>query len=181
VDLFRAHRDAGFPERDDAFWLAVRRAATKHLSGHVPAWELKDAVQDVLEIVCRKRETVKQPEAFAIWLFRVAQRHAIKGLQKSKRDAHQPLPTDPSPETATGLLTRLLRSDQREKLRRRVDELRAIGTELRRTFLLKLDGLTNEEIARLENIDVHTVSTRIARMLAHRSFRRALAELNASA
>ncbi|NJK30977.1 MAG: sigma-70 family RNA polymerase sigma factor [Deltaproteobacteria bacterium] len=179
-ELFAAHYDAGFPDDDTAFFRGVQDAVETFLRSRVSPASFDDAVQEAMIVVVNKRkELTKEGGSFRGWVFTVAQRQALSQGRQQQRRSHEPLPEGSLWARVTGLLTLLGRLEQRAMLREQLETgLRTISTALRRTALLKLDGLDNEEIAALEGITVETVSTRLHRLLHHHAFRRVVAALS---
>lgn len=124
---------------------------------HDPA-EAQDAVQEVFYRVL-KDEVV--PDHFRAWLYRIARNHCLKALRtRKRRPPPAALPADSHmPGTATGPLTRMARTELREKLTDLVAGLSEAHSEVLR--LRYGEDLSRAEIAEVLELPESVVKSRL--------------------
>ncbi|BAJ29309.1 MULTISPECIES: sigma-70 family RNA polymerase sigma factor [Kitasatospora] len=119
-----------------------------------------DAVQEALIAVFRGLPGLRAPEALYGWVRVVAVREAVRVAQRHRPEVAVPdlgeLPSDEDPELSGDV----------------ADVLRRLGPRQRAVLVLRhLEGLDEQQVARLLDVPVGTVRSRLFR--ARESFRRA--------
>jgi RNA polymerase sigma-70 factor (ECF subfamily) len=118
----------------------------------------KDATQDVFVQLLRQWTTDTQPEAVLAWIYRVATNHCLNLLRTARRHREQPLELSPSGNGVTGGVEpqRLVA----QKVLSRFDaETQAVAVGV------FVDGMEQEELARVLGISRRTVSRRLDRFV----------------
>ncbi len=120
--------------------------------------EAEDVVQDVFVKVLRNDAV---PEHFRAWIYKICRNRCLDVLRaRGRRKDDQALLTH-APYTAdlTGQLTRLVREERHEKLRRLLDEMPTAQSEVLR--LRYSEGLSRAEIAEVLDLTESVVKSRI--------------------
>jgi RNA polymerase sigma-70 factor (ECF subfamily) len=160
VELVRA------AQRGDALALAslVDRLApfVGRICGPIALEHGEDAAQEALIAVLRDLPSLREPRALRGWARQIAAREAVRHARAARREAARgteagaaalPAPGDPA-----------LASDVRRVLG-------ALGAEQRAILVLRdLEGLSEQEAARLLEVELGTVKSRLSR--ARAAFRR---------
>jgi RNA polymerase sigma-70 factor (ECF subfamily) len=120
-----------------------------------------DAEDATQEIFCKVLRASDVPDSFRAWLYRIARNHCLNMLRdRARRRAGQALPgEDHLPESLTGNLTRLLRSEQRKRVAQLLAELPAMYSEVLR--LRYAEDLSRAEIAHVLGIPESIVKSRL--------------------
>jgi RNA polymerase sigma-70 factor, ECF subfamily len=149
---FRAFYEAHF----HFAWRVLRRLGARDD-------ELPDLLQEVFLVAHRKLPEFEGRGRVTTWLFSICH-NVLRAARRRRRE--QPLPADPSSESATT-------GASREDVLSARQLLLALPEEQRVVFLLfELEGLSGDEIAETLSIPVGTVRSRLR--LARESFRSAL-------
>jgi RNA polymerase sigma-70 factor (ECF subfamily) len=167
----RAGDRAAFGELIERHQQAVFRVVRNLLPR---AAECEDVAQDVfLSAFARLASFDPSRASFRTWLLTIARNGCLNALKRRR-----PLLTDFSgPESHPADLRHPEEGLERAELFRRLDEaLESLPFEQRTAFVLaELEGLSLEEVGRVENVPVGTVKSRLGR--AREKLRVALADL----
>ena len=137
----------------------------------VPASGIEDAAQDVFLVLHRRRRDFRGTSTVRTWLHgiavNVARRHRERWRRRPLLTAeHEPVATDPSPETRASNRARLAQLDRL---------LGTLSDAQREVFVLsEVAELTAPEIAEILQVKLNTVYSRLR--LARRSLSARLAE-----
>ncbi|WP_330335402.1 RNA polymerase sigma factor [Streptomyces sp. NBC_00536] len=131
------------------------------ICGPVALQDAADAAQEALIAVFRNLGQLKAPAAFLGWVRSIAVREALKYAKQRQRQGPQPADWDEKP----ALEDLQLASDIADVMGRLAPEHRVVLT------LRHIDGLDEQEVARILVVPVGTVRSRLFR--ARRSFRSA--------
>ena len=120
----------------------------------------EDVLQEVFLLICRKLGHLREPELFRSWAYRIANRHALRQLQRERRARGQlaedaeldELPGEPALDPAD------------HELRARLPELIAGLTPASRAVLLLhyTEEMSLREVAAVLDLSVGTVKSRLA-------------------
>lgn len=139
----------------------------------VPERDLADAVQEVFLVVHKKLCVLDAESRVTTWLYAIALRVASDRRRRAS-ERHEVL--GDAPERTTAAPTDSSELAERRALLERT--LAALPLEQRAVFtLFELEGLAGEEIAKLLDVPVATVHSRLR--LAREGFRRAVARARA--
>ncbi|HEX5402236.1 MAG TPA: RNA polymerase sigma factor [Pseudonocardiaceae bacterium] len=128
----------------------------RRLCGPIALGEGADATQESLIVIFRNLGQLREPEALFGWVRTIAVREAVRIAQRRGGHAELPdLPAPGDPELATDV----------------ADVLRRLSPRHRAILLLRdVEGMAEEEAARLLTVPVGTAKSRLAR--ARRHFRK---------
>lgn len=149
----------GDPEAGALLEKLYRTALIRFCWGYLGRVEdAEDAVQD---ITCKVLSSTSVPDVFRPWLYRTARNHCLNLLRQRgrQRDGGE-LPTGSQlREMLTGQLTRLVRSEQQE----RVDELvRRLPENQQEVLRLRyIEGLSRGEIAEVLETPEAVIKSRL--------------------
>jgi len=126
----------------------------------------EDVVQDVWLTVLRKLGSLEEPLAFRTWLYRIAHNRAVSRLRKMSRE----VPLEDAAEEELNQMMGTSASEDSEgaesfaqvdavRLNAALDRLS--GPHRRALTLRFLEGLSYEEIAKVEGVGVGTVRSRL--------------------
>ncbi len=120
--------------------------------------EAEDVVQDVFVKVLRNDAV---PDNFRAWIYKICRNRCLDVLRGRgrRRDDQALLTNAPYKAELTGQLTRLVKEERHEKLRRLLDELPPAQTEVLR--LRYTEGLSRAEIAEVLDIAESVVKSRL--------------------
>ena len=131
----------------------------------------EDLCQDVYVRACRKLNSIRNPEAVRIWLFRVARNICRDHHRRSRLVETDPIgsgngiaaePADPAPDLPGS--GRPAPDDFEERLARLKSAVERLPPRLRDVFALRMYGrLTYEDVARTLRIKKGTVMSRLHR------------------
>ena len=127
-----------------------------------PAHHAEDVLQEVWVTVVRKIATLEQPQAFKVWLYRIAHNRAVSRLRRERR--HVPL--DELPEELE-IDPASSQDDDRAPFARFDTQaihsgLERLSTPHREVLTLRfLDELSYEQIAEITGCNLGTVRSRI--------------------
>src|SRR5918997_6578660 len=114
----------------------------------------EDAAQDALIAILRSLRQLREPEALRSWARRIATREAIRTARRQRADAGRP----PEDVAAPG------RPELSVEIR---DQLERLDPEQRAVILLRdLEGLSEQEAARVLDVATGTVKSRLHRARA---------------
>ncbi len=122
----------------------------------------RDESEDVVqEVFCRVLEAGTVPENFRAWIYKICRNRCLDTLRsRGRRRDDGTLPTGSHLDARlTGNLTRLVRNEQWEQLRRLVATLPAEQREV--LHLRYAEGLSRAEIAEVLGIDAKRVKSRL--------------------
>ena len=140
---------------DELYRPSLRRFCQGYLGR---ADEVEDVVQDVF---CRVLSSETIPDKFRAWIYRVARNRCLDVLRgRARRPNNETLLTDVHLESVlTGNLTRLVRKEQRSRLRHL---LAALAPNQREVLSLRYtEGLSRVEIADVLEIPESLVKSRL--------------------
>lgn len=142
--------------------------AARMLSDHS---EAEDVAQETFIKAYRSLDSFRGESLFSTWIYRIATNLCIDRLRKKKRRPQQAYsldePLDPEEEKGTrevpDFSTEPMQNLEREELRRRVREMMAEMPEKQRAVLVMCDmqGMAYEDIARVLNVPIGTVKSRL--------------------
>jgi RNA polymerase sigma factor (sigma-70 family) len=115
--------------------------------------EAEDAAQEALALVFRRLGRLREPEAIRGWARTIAVREAVRSARRRELAG---IPRE-LPETAAHHIDVDLSLDLRRQLARLAPEQRAV------LVLRELEGLSEEEVARLLRVPHGTVKSRLHR------------------
>jgi RNA polymerase sigma-70 factor, ECF subfamily len=148
----------------DALLATVQAPLFRHLAAALgDEHAAEDALQEVLFTISRRLGTLREPQWFRAWAYRIANRTAMRHARRLRRAAEAVDPLDlaelpvdlPEPDFDPELVSSLVAS---------IDTLPPASRVVLR--LHYLDGLTQPEIAEALEISVGTVKSRLAYGLA---------------
>lgn len=130
------------------------------VAGHLGPTDAEDAAQEVFTRVYLGLKGYKGEARLSTWIFRVATNVALtRASKKRRRDPVRPFEEEP-PSSAPPPGEELLAQERREAVRRAVEQL---PEEQRSVVLLRSEGLSFEEVARVLGILRPTAESRMAR------------------
>jgi RNA polymerase sigma-70 factor (ECF subfamily) len=142
--------------------------AARMLSDHS---EAEDVAQETFIKAYRSLDSFRGESLFSTWIYRIATNLCIDRLRKKKRRPQQAYsldePLDHEEEKGTrevpDFSTEPMQNLEREELRRRVREMMAEMPEKQRAVLVMCDmqGMAYEDIARVLNVPIGTVKSRL--------------------
>ena len=120
--------------------------------------EAEDVVQDTFYKVLRSDSV---PDNFRAWVYKICRNRCLDVLRSRgrRRDDQALLTNAPYKAELTGQLTRLVKMERHEKLRRLLDELPPAQHEVLR--LRYTEGLSRSEIAQVLDITESVVKSRL--------------------
>lgn len=147
----------------EAILTAVRAPLFAHIRGILGDGDMaEDVLQETLLTICRKLGTVREPQWFRAWAYRVATREAVRQgrrerfwINAEREELERVVATDPD---------ELFEPELLELLRKELPKLPVASQLVLRMHYL--DELTYVEIAEALEIPVGTVKSRVAYGLA---------------
>lgn len=141
-----------FAELIDNYQRPLRYFITRLLGDPKTA---EDIFQDTWLTVIKKICTLKEPNAFSTWLYRIARNHVYKELKRAK----QLLPLDEYLTVSKNIENNNLPSDDVPKLHRALEKLRP---EYKEVLMLRfLEQMSYQQISQVINCNLGTVKSRI--------------------
>ena len=126
------------------------------ICGPIALDQAADAAQEALILVFRDLRQLREPAALRAWVRRIATREAVRHA----RAARQAAPPEPSPRELPAPDDPALAADVRSVLR-------SLGPEQRVILMLRdLEGLSEDEAARILEVKKGTVKSRLHRARA---------------
>ena len=120
-----------------------------------------DVLQDTLLLVCRRLDSVRQPEWIRAWAYRVATRVALRAIRRTRR--HEPLDLSTLPDESLDEFG----SDDQELMAALPAKLAMLPIGAQVVLRLHyLQSLTQQEVAEALEIPLGTVKSRLAYGLA---------------
>ncbi len=141
--------DAGtFQEKVTAMEKVLYRAALSHLRHPQDA---EDAVQEAIALAWEKRESLRNPDQFSGWLYRILVNQCRQTLRRKKRFSFYPLQEDSAVQ----------QPQESDSVK---EAMEMLPPDIRTLMMLRyLDGYAMRQIAEALGLPLGTVSTRLAR------------------
>lgn len=141
--------DAGtFQKKVTAMEKVLYRVALSHLRQMQDA---EDAVQEAIALAWEKRESLRNPDQFSGWLYRIVVNQCRQTLRRKKRFSFYPLQED----------TAVQQPQESDSVKEAMEKL---PPDIRTLMMLRyLDGYAMWEIAEALGLPLGTVSTRLSR------------------
>lgn len=141
--------DAGtFQEKVTAMENVLYRAALSHLRHPQDA---EDAVQEAIALAWEKRESLRNPDQFSGWLYRILVNQCRQTLRRKKRFSFYPLQEDSAVQ----------QPQESDSVK---EAMEMLPPDIRTLMMLRyLDGYAMRQIAEALGLPLGTVSTRLAR------------------
>jgi RNA polymerase sigma-70 factor (ECF subfamily) len=116
----------------------------------------EDVFQETWLIVIEKIHTLKEPDAFSTWLYRIARNYVYQELKKSKKliELQEDIPAPADEENNISF------SDDVARIHRCLEKLHPLHREV--LMLRFLHGMSYEKISQVINCKLGTVKSRIS-------------------
>jgi RNA polymerase sigma-70 factor (ECF subfamily) len=121
--------------------------------------EAEDLLQDFWLRIHKARATFRPGEPLLPWLYAIARRVRVDRYRKTRGAREHEVPTDQLPEKASGEAARQTTSKMTDLLKSLPDSQREV------LLLLKVSGLSLEEVARATGVSIGSVKQK-----AHRAY-----------
>jgi RNA polymerase sigma factor (sigma-70 family) len=155
--LFRAGSEDAFSVLHDRYRQRLFAYARQMLGGS--RQDAEDAMQDVFLRAYSALRSDGRPVAVRAWLYRVAHNRCIDQIRRSG-----PTPVEVSEEATPDLRDPLAEAEQREELRRLLEDVRRLPVHQRSALVMReLDGLSYAELADALGVSVAAVKSLLVR------------------
>jgi RNA polymerase sigma-70 factor (ECF subfamily) len=144
----------------DALFRAVQKPLLCYLRRMLPQQATaEDALQEVFLIVCRKIKTLRDPELFRPWVFRIASRQAIRMLRRDRKWRNEARSLN-FMEIAKDEPDRDIAEVNIDDLKKSLEEL---SPTIRAVFVLHyFESMSLSEVGTILSLPVGTVKSRLS-------------------
>ena len=157
VAAFRQGQEAAFQVIHDRYKARLFAYARQMLGGSPQ--DAEDAVQDVFLRAYSALRADARPITLRAWLYRVAHNRCIDQMRRPA-----PVPVEASEEAPSDAPGPMVAAQQREDLRRLVNDIRALPQQQRSALLMReMDGMTYTELGAALGVTIPAVKSLLVR------------------